>query len=87
MAINMPIQGTSAEMIKIAMTSVSNYLNEHKMESKLVLQIHDELVFETPKNELNDLENMVVDKMVNALPLSVPIEVDSGFGQSWYEAH
>tara|TARA_B100000609_G_scaffold199482_1_gene203299 strand:+ start:4400 stop:7117 length:2718 start_codon:yes stop_codon:yes gene_type:complete len=87
MAINMPIQGTSAEMIKIAMTSVSNHLNEHKMKSKLVLQIHDELVFETPKNELNDLENMVVDKMVNALPLSVPIEVDSGFGQSWYEAH
>ncbi len=87
MAINMPIQGTSAEMIKIAMTSVSNHLNEHKMKSKLVLQIHDELVFETPKNELNDLENMVVDKMVKALPLSVPIEVDSGFGQSWYEAH
>ena len=57
MAINMPIQGTSAEMIKIAMTSVSNHLNEHKMKSKLVLQIHDELVFETPKNELNDFLN------------------------------
>ena len=87
MAINMPIQGTSAEMIKIAMTSVSNYLNEYKMKSKLVLQIHDELVFETPKGELDDLEKMVVDKMIKALPLSVPIEVDSGYGQSWYEAH
>ena len=87
MAINMPIQGTSAEMIKLAMTSVSNYMNENKMKAKLLLQIHDELVFETPKSELKDLENMVVDKMVNALPLSVPIEVDSGSGKSWYEAH
>ena len=87
MAINMPIQGTSAEMIKLAMISVSNYMNENKMKAKLLLQIHDELVFETPKSELKDLENMVVDKMVNALPLSVPIEVDSGSGKSWYEAH
>ena len=87
MAINMPIQGTSAEMIKIAMTSVSNYMNENNMETKLILQIHDELVFEAPKNELKDLEEMVVDKMIKALPLSVPIEVDSGYGQSWYEAH
>ena len=53
----------------------------------MILQIHDELVFEAPKNELKDLESMVVDKMINALPLSVPIEVDSGYGQSWYEAH
>ena len=87
MAINMPIQGTSAEMIKIAMTSVSNYMNENNMETKLILQIHDELVFEAPKNELKDLEEMVIDKMIKALPLSVPIEVDSGYGQSWYEAH
>ena len=87
MAINMPIQGTSAEMIKLAMTSVSNYMNENKMKAKLLLQIHDELVFETPKSELKGLENMVVNKMVNALPLSVPIEVDSGSGKSWYEAH
>ena len=74
-------------MIKIAMTSVSNYMNENNMETKLILQIHDELVFEAPKNELKDLEEMVVDKMIKALPLSVPIEVDSGYGQSWYEAH
>ena len=87
MAINMPIQGTSAEMIKIAMISISNYMNKNKMESKLLLQIHDELVFEAPKSELEDLESMVVDKMIKALPLSVPVEVDSGYGQSWYEAH
>ena len=87
MAINMPIQGTSAEMIKIAMVSISNYMNENNMDSKLVLQIHDELVFEAPNNELKDLESMVIDKMIKALPLSVPIDVDSGFGESWYEAH
>ena len=63
------------------------YINENNMETKLILQIHDELVFEAPKNELKDLEEMVVDKMIKALPLSVPIEVDSGYGQSWYEAH
>ena len=83
----MPIQGTSAEMIKIAMVSISNYMNENNMDSKLVLQIHDELVFEAPNNELKDLESMVIDKMIKALPLSVPIDVDSGFGESWYEAH
>ena len=62
-------------------------MNENNMETKLILQIHDELVFEAPKNELKDLEEMVIDKMIKALPLSVPIEVDSGYGQSWYEAH
>ena len=69
------------------MINVYNNQESTSLESKILMQVHDELVFETPKNELNDLENMVVDKMVNALPLSVPIEVDSGFGQSWYEAH
>ena len=49
--------------------------------------LNDELVFEVPKDELEELEGLVLDKMVNALPLSVPIEVDSGYGQSWYEAH
>ena len=54
--------------------------------SKL-MQDHDELVFESPKDELNELKDIVLDKMINAMSLSVPIEVDSGHGQSWYEAH
>ena len=60
---------------------------EKKMESNMLLQIHDELVFESPKDELNELKDIVLDKMINAMSLSVPIEVDSGHGQSWYEAH
>ena len=87
MAINMPIQGTSAEMIKLAMTSIHESIIEKKMESNMLLQIHDELVFESPKDELNELKDIVLDKMINAMSLSVPIEVDSGHGQSWYEAH
>mgnify|MGYP001468270955 CR=1 FL=1 len=87
MAINMPIQGTSAEMIKLAMTSIYESIIEKKMESNMLLQIHDELVFESPKDELNELKDIVLDKMINAMSLSVPIEVDSGHGQSWYEAH
>ena len=87
MAINMPIQGTSAEMIKLAMTSIHESITEKKMESNMLLQIHDELVFESPKDELNELKDIVLDKMINAMSLSVPIEVDSGHGQSWYEAH
>ena len=87
MAINMPIQGTSAEMIKLAMTSIHESIFEKKMESNMLLQIHDELVFESPKDELNELKDIVLDKMINAMSLSVPIEVDSGHGQSWYEAH
>ena len=87
MAINMPIQGTSAEMIKLAMKSIHDSMLESKMQSKMLLQIHDELVFETPKDELDELKEMVTNKMINAMPLSVPIEVDSGFGKSWFEAH
>ncbi|MEC9437307.1 MAG: DNA polymerase I [Candidatus Neomarinimicrobiota bacterium] len=87
MAINMPIQGTSAEMIKLAMITISKHINSESMKSKMLLQIHDELVFEVPNDELELLKDIVVEKMVNALPLSVPIEVDSGHGKSWYEAH
>ena len=87
MAINMPIQGTSAEMIKLAMITISKHINSESMKSKMLLQIHDELVFEAPRDELELLKDLVVEKMGNALPLSVPIEVDSGHGKSWYEAH
>jgi len=57
------------------------------MKSKLVLQIHDELLFEASKDELDDLQAMVVEKMEGALKLTVPVIVDSGFGESWFEAH
>ena len=87
MAINMPIQGTNAEMIKIAMIDIQKELELKNMKSKMLLQIHDELVFEVPLEELNNLQNIVTKKMENSLPLSVPIVVDCGNGESWYEAH
>ena len=87
MAINMPIQGTAAEMIKLAMIDIQQELESNKLESMMVLQIHDELVFEFPENELEPLKNLIVSKMENALSLSVPLLVDCGWGKSWYEAH
>jgi DNA polymerase-1 len=87
MAINMPIQGTAAEMIKLAMIRIHEHMKSKKMKSKLVLQIHDELLFEASKDELDDLQAMVVEEMEGALKLTVPVIVDSGFGESWFEAH
>ena len=87
MAINMPIQGTNAEMIKLAMIAIQKKLTKENMKSKMILQVHDELVFEVPKNELDSLKSMVINKMENALSLSVPIIVDCGHGKSWFEAH
>ena len=87
MAINMPIQGTNAEMIKLAMIAIQKKLTKENMKSKMILQVHDELVFEVPKNELDSLKSIVINKMENALSLSVPIIVDCGHGKSWFEAH
>ncbi len=87
MAINMPIQGTNAEMIKLAMIAIQSQIEADGMASKMISQVHDELVFEGPITELTDLQTLVVDQMEKALPLSVPIIVDCGYGESWYEAH
>lgn len=87
MAINMPIQGTNAEMIKLAMVAIQKKIESELMESKMVLQVHDELVFEVPDEELDLLKSLVIVEMESALPLSVPIVVDCGHGKSWFEAH
>ena len=87
MAINMPIQGTAAEMIKLAMLDINRTLQNENYQSQMILQIHDELLFESPKEEIDKLEDMVKDKMVNAMPLTVPLLVDCGKGISWFEAH
>ncbi len=87
MAINMPIQGTNAEMIKLAMVAIQKQLLDKKFKSNLVLQIHDELLFEGPEKEMDDLQVIVVREMEEALPLSVPVVVDCGVGDSWFEAH
>ena len=87
MAINMPIQGSSAEMIKIAMIRIAEEISKLNLRSKLVLQIHDELIFEFPSEEEEVLVKLVIDKMENAMKLNVPIVVDYGIGNSWYDAH
>jgi DNA polymerase I len=86
-AINMPIQGTAADMIKIAMIDVYNEINNREMRSKLILQVHDELVFDAYKPELETLEEIVKTKMANALPLEVPVVVETGTGDNWLKAH
>ena len=87
MAINMPIQGSAAEMIKLAMIAIQKEMIQWGMKTKLILQIHDELLFEFPNDEEEILVKLVVDKMENAMELSVPIIVDYGIGETWYDAH
>jgi len=86
-AINMPIQGTAADMIKIAMIRIQRRLLEEKFKSLMILQIHDELLFEVHPEEVERLQSLVITEMENALPMNVPIKVDIGIGNSWYEAH
>ena len=86
-AINAPIQGSSADMIKIAMIGIQQELTRLKMQSKMILQVHDELVFDAHLNELETLKTLVNDKMVNAMPLSVPVIVEINTGGNWLEAH
>ena len=86
-AINAPIQGSSADMIKIAMIGIHEEMQRLKMQSKMMLQVHDELVFDAHLDELAELKSIVEDKMVNALPLSVPVVVEMNTGANWLEAH
>ena len=86
-AINAPIQGSSADMIKIAMIGIHQELQKLKMQSKMILQVHDELVFDAHWDELSELKAIVSDKMVNAMPLSVPVIVEMNTGNNWLEAH
>ena len=86
-AINMPIQGSAAELIKIAMIDIQKNIENDKLNSKMILQIHDELLFEYPPDEKEHLISMVKISMENAMNLNVPIIVDYGFGKDWFEAH
>jgi DNA polymerase-1 len=86
-AINMPIQGTSADMIKLAMINIHRNMSEHQLRSTMLLQVHDELVFEVPASEKEVLTELVVNGMRNALQLSVPINVEVGVGRNWLDAH
>ncbi|HPS56976.1 MAG TPA: DNA polymerase I [Spirochaetota bacterium] len=86
-AINTPLQGTSADMIKIAMIHISGEIRRQKMKSHMIMQVHDELVFEAEKSEADELEALVREKMEKAIKLKVPVVVDVGRGENWDEAH
>ena len=86
-AMNTPIQGSAADLIKMAMLKVAERLEKDNMRSRLLLQVHDELVLESPLEERDALVNLVREEMSGVMELSVPLVVDVGFGQSWAEAH
>jgi DNA polymerase-1 len=86
-AINAPIQGTAADIIKIAMINIHNWMQEKNVDSKMIMQVHDELVFEVPVSELEMMQTQVEKLMKEASTLSVPMEVGMGYGKNWLEAH
>ena len=83
MAINMPVQGTSADIIKVAMIQLQHEMDKERLEAKMILQVHDELLFELPQEELVKLKELVLQIMPNAIKLSVPVKVDIKTGRSW----
>ena len=86
-SINTPIQGSAADLIKMAMIDIHAAMRKNNMQSKMILQVHDELVFEVPESEKNKMLALVKDKMEHAMKLDVPVKVDAGIGRNWLEAH
>ena len=87
-AINSPIQGSAADLIKLAMIDIHRFMQQEKVQSKMLLQVHDELVFDAHRNEVEMLKPVIIEKMQNAIKgLKVPIEVGLGVGENWLEAH
>ena len=85
MAINMPVQGTSADIIKVAMIRIFHELKQRKLKSKMLLQVHDELIFEVPQEEMETMCRLVPELMTTALALSIPLKVDIKTGANWAE--
>ena len=83
MAINMPVQGTSADIIKVAMLLLDEEMSQRQLLSRLILQVHDELIFEVPQAELSVMQDIVPRLMSNAIKLSVPVQVDIKIGRTW----
>jgi DNA polymerase-1 len=85
-AINTPVQGTAADMIKVAMANIHRVCRQSSIVSRLILQVHDELVFECPKEDVEKVKKIVEEEMASAIPLKVPVKVDIGVGVNWAEA-
>jgi DNA polymerase-1 len=86
-AINMPIQGTAADMIKLAMIKIHKELKSRKAKTKMILQVHDELVFDVHKTEVDEMKELIKNLMETSFPLKVPVVVDVGIGENWLDAH
>jgi DNA polymerase-1 len=88
-AVNSPIQGTAADMIKLAMVKIAKAFKEHAFKSKMILQVHDELVFDATKDEVEKIKPVILDCMQSAmtLPMGIPIVAEVGSGINWLEAH
>lgn len=86
-AINTPIQGSAADLIKLAMVRIHRELRQHHLKTKMVLQIHDELLFDTPKDEVDTVKELVRKAMTTVLDIGVPLDVSVGVGTNWLEAH
>ena len=86
-AVNAPIQGSAADIIKVAMVSISETLKTSNLKAQMIMQVHDELVFDVHKDELEQLKTIVKKCMEEAIQLSVPLEVDMSSGANWLEAH
>lgn len=86
-AVNAPIQGSAADIIKIAMINIYNLLKDNKLKTKMLLQVHDELIFDVPKNELDFVKPLIKKTMEEAYQFAVPLVVDLGIGKNWLEAH
>lgn len=86
-AINAPIQGSAADMIKVAMIDIQKDIFDKSLQGKMIMQVHDELVFDVPKSEVDVFKSIIVERMKNAIKLKVPIEVELGIGNNWLEAH
>lgn len=85
-ALNTPIQGTAADIIKLAMVKVYKALKENNLKTKMIIQVHDELIFDVPKEELEQVKKIVTDVMDNVCPLNVPLAIDINYGKNWAEA-
>ena len=86
MALNTPIQGTSADIIKKAMVEIHKEIKEKNLKSKLIIQVHDELVFDCLKVEQEEITNIMKNVMENICKLNVPLKIDIEYGNNWYEA-
>jgi DNA polymerase-1 len=86
-AINAPIQGSAADIIKLAMVQIDSFLEKKHYKTKLILQVHDELVFDVPLEELAEVQPQIISLMENVVQWPVPLKAEGGVGQNWLEAH